>query len=87
MFISFLSAGILIGYNANEGQKNMLAFMLTCAVSSFGYFLELIAKNQDGLYNAMRFEYMGTTFMMFFFCEYIYYYVGAKKPLLIQYFC
>ncbi len=77
---SFFCASVVVNFDVTEGQKNMLAIMITCFVASFGYFLELISYSEDGIFNAMRFRYMGLALMMLFFCEYIFYYVGAKKP-------
>ena len=74
-----ITIAMVIKLNVNEGQKYMLAFMIMAGIQNVGYLFELIAKTADAAFVAIKMQYLGSTFIMFFLCEYVIYFFKEKR--------
>ena len=71
---------LIINIESNEGKQCMLAYMICTLVQNVGYLFELTAQSQEAAMVAIRMQYFGSTYVMIFLCEYIYYFLRIKRP-------
>lgn len=75
-----LAIVLIINMESNEGKQCMLAYMMCVLVQNVGYLFELTAHSQEAAMIAVRMQYFGSTYVMIFLCEYIYYFLRIKRP-------
>ncbi|MCD7708854.1 MAG: ATP-binding protein [Clostridiales bacterium] len=70
----------ILRMESNEGQQCMLVYMLCSLVQNVGYVFEMTADTAEAALVAIRMEYLGSTFIMLFLCEYVYFFFRVEKP-------
>lgn len=71
---------LIINMESNEGKQCMLAYMICVLVQNVGYLFELTAHTKEAALIAIRMQYFGSTYVMIFLCEYIYYFLRIRRP-------
>lgn len=69
----------IINMESNDGKLCMLAYMMCALVQNVGYLFEVTAQTKDAAMIAIRMQYLGSTYVMIFFCEYIYYFLRTSR--------
>ncbi len=79
----FITEGILLYAENTKEQKIMIYFVTASLVQNVAYFLELTAGTVDAALAAVKMEYLGSSFIAYFFCQFMYSYCYNKAPVKI----
>lgn len=71
---------LVLRMEATEGQQCMLGYMLCAVVQNVGYLFELTSVTPGSAMTAIRIQYLGSTYVMVFLCEYIYFFLRIQRP-------
>lgn len=78
LILAFLAIILLLRSDRTEIQHDMLVFMLGVFVHNSAFLLELNCKTLDAALVATRMEYLGSSFVVLFFCKFALNYCNVK---------
>ena len=73
-FLCIITTSVIINIETNEGTKNLIAAMIAVTVRNCAYLLELTSTNPESSMICIKFEYLGSVFLLLFVAEYVCYY-------------
>ena len=79
-FLCIITTSVIINVETNEGTKNLIAAMIAVTVRNCAYLLELTSTNPESSMICIKFEYLGSVFLLLFVAEYVCYYCKIQKP-------
>lgn len=79
--VIFVALGLLLKGESSREQKLMGYFVCGSLVQNAGYLLELTAHTLEGAVIATKIEYLGSIFVPFFYCWFIFSYCYQKVPV------
>lgn len=78
--LCFLAILILLFKDITKIQLMMTCFMICSLIQNIGYLFEIISDTPESALNAVKFQYLGSCFVILFFCRFISYYTNFKYP-------
>lgn len=78
--LCFLAIVILLFKDSTKIPLLMTCFMICALIQNIGYLFELTATNAESAMIAVKFQYLGSAFVILFFSRFISYYINYKFP-------
>lgn len=74
----------LVRGDSTYAQKLMILFLVCSLIQNSGFLLELLASNKEAALVATKMEYLGSSFVAYFFMVFVFNYCRSKEYLILQ---
>lgn len=83
IFLAFIAIVLLLHTDVTKAQFLMVCFMMMVLIQNVGYLFELVAKTPEAAMTAVKMQYLGSPWVVYFFCLFLRSYCHIDKKIVL----